>query len=364
MKNIFLLIVALSGLKVYSQDMVCYMDFRDRFFIFDEGQIFQESGLEVQKYGITNNAIVYFNNQKDLMVYRNGKTTKVTFNANDFITTDYLISYQGGTGLKVIDNGKIHELTMNLGFYKVTDSLALYEDQLKNNFNVYYKGQTQVLSTGIYDNPASDITAGENIFVFHNPQGRKYQVFWNNEIKDVLNTSEKMYFSCGRNIMSFNDPVTQTFVIYYKGEFLDAEELHVKKHKAGDDFIAYQDVQGNLKVFDPLNKFEIQNISSYEPDFFKVQDRMIVFTENKNIFKAYDGIKVRTLESNFVPPTYKMDNNLLVWVDQMGGLKALIDGEVVQVISEKIKDFEVHGNCIKIQLQNDNYTIYWKGKLY
>lgn len=298
------------------------------------------------------------------MVYRNNHTTKVTYNANKFHVTDYLIAYQGGTGLKVIDDGKIHELTLNLGYYTITDSLALYEDRLYNTFNLYYKGEIQEISRGVFNNPASEVTAGENIFVFRNPQSRGYEVFWNNRIDEVLTTNETMKFSCGRNVMAFNDPVTQTFVIYYKGEFFDAEEMHAKSYKAGDDMIAYQDVQGNLKVFDPLKKFDLQMVSSYQPDFYEVRDRMLVFTENKNIFKVYDGNKVMTLESNFIPPSYKMDDNLLVWVDQMGGLKALVDGEVVQVISEKIKDYDVHGNVIKIQLNNNNYSIFWRGKLY
>lgn len=364
MRILLLFILTHISLGAFAQNMICYQDIRDRFFIFDSGLIFEESAQSVQDYGITNNAIVYFNNQKDLMVYRNRQTTKVTFNANRFYTTDYLIGYQGGTGLKVIDNGKIHELTLNIGYYSITDSLALFEDRLYNTFNLYYRGKIQEMSRGVYDNPAAEVTAGENIFVFKNLQARKYQVFWNNKTQDVLNTNDRLKFACGRNIMAYNDPVSQTFVIYYKGEFFDAEELHASSYKAGDDLIAYQDVQGNLKVFDPMKKFDLQTVSSYQPDFYEVRDRIVVFTENKNIFKVYDGNKVHTLESNFVPPSYKMDNKMIVWVDQMGGLKGLIDGEVKQIISEKIKDYAIHGNVIKIQLNNGNYSVYWKGKIY
>lgn len=357
----FLVLLSFSG---FSQNMIAFQDYRDRFYIFDEGRIFLESSIKVHEYGYANNSIAYFNNQRDFMLYRNGETTKITFNANSFHTSDYLIAYQGGTGLKAIDDGKIIDLTLNLGYYQVTDSLAIYEDNLKNTFNVYYKGQIKEVARGVFNDPASRVEAGENIFAFHNSQGQKYQVFWNNQIQDVLTSNEKIKFHCGRNIMAFNDIITQSFVIFYKGEFFDAESLHAKKYLAGDDLVAYEDMQGNLKVFDPLNIFEIQTISSYSPDYFEVRDRIVVFTENNNLFKVYDGNEVRTLEANFMPPSYQMDDNMIVWMDQMGGLKALIDGEVVQVISEKIKDFEVHGKCIKIKLQNDTYNVYWKGKLY
>ncbi len=134
--------------------------------------------------------------------------------------SDYLMGYMIGPTLNMWDQGELSTLTYFARNFSVKDSLIVFEDTRFNTINAYWKDSSYMLTTLMRDleMPAA---IGENIVVFKD-NGNMFKTFWNGEVYeiDVWNNPQYVRFEVGTDIMCFNDPTTQTFVVFDKGVFL------------------------------------------------------------------------------------------------------------------------------------------------
>jgi hypothetical protein len=163
----------------------------------------------------------------------------------------------------------------------------------------------------------------------------------------------------GRDIVVFVEEPVNNFQAFYFGDLINLEDFEPVSFKTGDGFVAYVDANNYLKVF---YNFKNEIISFDVPVFYETTDELMVFGV-QNYFKVWYNEQVFTLES-YIPEDYKMNNNVLAYIDQLGNLK-FFNGEKVETISyEKVTGFEIHGSMVKYTFGVNSENLYFNGKTY
>src|SRR6056297_3238313 len=98
----FLLTLAFSD-NLKSQDLAAFTNFRDNFYVFDDGQFIKLEHLPVESYKVGKWAVAYQNNNGALMVYVHGQKHKLTEVVEDYELTESLLVYHYGSNLFVYD---------------------------------------------------------------------------------------------------------------------------------------------------------------------------------------------------------------------------------------------------------------------
>jgi hypothetical protein len=88
-----------------------------------------------------------------------------------------------------------------------------------------------------------------------------------------------------------------------------------------------------------------------------------VFTDRGNFFHAFYKGKEQVLEY-FIPPSYKGDNNMLVYPHLDGYLYAFENGEKKRIGERVAKYYEVHNNTVFYWQNPSEVHIYCDGKNY
>src|SRR5690606_8188981 len=112
-------------------------------------------------------------------------------------------------------------------------------------------------------------------------------------------------FAAGTDILCFNDPTMNTFVVFENGEFMDVEPQFAQSYKSGRDFIVYQDINGNLMHYAKGKKSLLSNF----PKTYDVVDDVVYFIENGFPHTFYNGEKTRIY--NNIPADYKLKNKVI-----------------------------------------------------
>lgn len=222
----------------------------------------------------------------------------------------------------------------------------------------YYEKEIYELDDALGTGTMNGVFMGENIVAFVDSHGY-LGVFYEGEIENLGYYDRIKSLKVGRDIIAFVEEPLNNFQVYYFGDVSDLESFEPKSYKVGDAFVAYVDANDYLKVF---YNYKHETISFDKPNFYEVADEVMVFGL-QNYFKVWYKGKVFTLDSH-IPQDYKMNNNIVVWIDPLGNLK-LFDGEKVETISyETIDEFEIHGSCVKYKFGVNSENIYSNGKTY
>lgn len=358
---VFLASMLFLSFSIAAQDFAAFQDYRQRFFVFNAGEITQVETLEVEAFFVTKFGVAYLNNQEDVMLYNDKGRTKVDYSAETIKAKDNLVAYSAGSVLKAIVGEDYTKLTLNKGNYWMGDDIILYENAFQGTLRVYEDGKESGLAGGIFDSKTSSITVGENIAVYRFSNSL-YKLYWNHKTYDVITYNGNITFSCGRDMVAFNDPITNTFVVFYQGQMYDVETQPAKSFKVGDNLLAYVDASGNFKVFDPSQNELPQTVANYGTTEYQVKDNTVAFFEN-GWLKYYSEGTLKQIV-NYRPEAWAIDEANLVYIDLNGMLKGVMDGKEVEITTEKIKGFNLYNDCVVVNWMNETSSVYWKGKMY
>lgn len=339
--------------------MGAYKDRNDYFVVFDAGQQIKLEYQLVSLFHVKNYTVPYIDPMGNFVIYWNKKKNRVSPSVDNIQATDNLVTFAAGPILKVWEGGTTTLLTMNAGRYLSSDSLVIYEDTRDNSVHVYYNKNTYEVDRGVFNQAVKQGEIGFNTLVYQN-RVKNWNLIHKGVQLELFTFDGEVKVACGQDVVAYNDPIQNTFMVYDNGEFIEVETLPAESMAAGRGFIIYEDANLNLKMY--RDGKVLEDLSSYSPDWYKVKDSMVVFAEN-NVFKIFDGKKVVTLE-NFIPDTYSFDNKSIAWRNNAGGVDAYIDGKKITLTNEWAKDFYVNGNTIVMELPNKKFRIYWKGKFY
>ncbi|TNE54527.1 MAG: hypothetical protein EP338_06840 [Bacteroidetes bacterium] len=356
MKNIFFLILISLSFQLFAQQAP-FIDFNRFFKTFYKGNFRQLEFQPIRSYEGSDQLTCYIDSRGDFKVYDGEEVIPLSNQIVKYQLGDYLLAWNIGPALFYLDKKEKKLLTTFGNRYEVRDSLLVYEDTRYNSVSVLYKNKTRELYQMVGD-LRMPISYGDNIFVLKD-NGDYYKFFWRDSIYDFDVYNRPIQFSCGRDILCFNDPINQSFTAFDHGELIDLEANFVKKYEAGRGFLAYQDQQGNLWHYQGGEK---QKLSSYTADNWEVRDDMIIWMENSFLYVLENGKKKQLL--NYVPKDYKIKNKVFVFRNLMGGVSVYFNGKTHELTKQLNASYEIFGNTVLVQLFNSSFLVFNEGKTY
>lgn len=343
---------------MFSQHISFVNDYLRNVEIFDNGNIKQIEHLPFKSYMVTNSSLAYEDNAGNFKIYHDNYLHNASTFISNYKATDNLIGFNMNTQLKVFDNGEMKNLCVNITDYFVGDDLVVWFDDFEKRLKVYFNKEVYDIDDALATGEMNEVKVGENTVAF--VDSKNYMnVFYDGVVDQICYADRIKSLELGRDIIAFVEEPLNNFQVYYFGEFIDVENFEPISYKAGDGFVAYVDANNYLKVF---CNYETKTISFDNPDFYKVEDKIMVFGE-KNYFKAYYNGQIFTLES-YIPSDYKMNNNIVCYLDQMGNLK-IFNGQKTETISyEDISNYEIHGSVVKYTFGVNSENLYYGEKTY
>lgn len=357
--RLFVLGICLFPLTIFSQSTIFgYTDFNLYFRSFVNGIYGQIEHQEVSDVGMGDEFIIYKNSQKDFKVFDGTSTKLITNQMVNYKHSDHLIAWKLANLLYYYEDGKPHNITNFGGEYAVSDSLVVFQDTRFYTLNVIYKGKVIQLMQQTSEMYMPDII-GENLLVFRD-NGNVYKVFWRGEIYElgVWNGNQAFQFFAGTDILAFNDPQTRTFAVFENGQFMDVEDMHARKVKAGRGFVVYEDNIGNLKKY---SKGTSEQLSSYYNEW-DAYDDVLVWNESNSLYTQYNGEKKQI--AGFAVTEWKLKNDVIALRNQMGGVSVFHNGKLTEITNITDTDFDLNGHGVMVHLMNKSVICYSNGNVF
>jgi hypothetical protein len=359
--KIFLLILFACSNPVYAQ-LAAYHDNQGRFYIFDNGKTIEAEYLPVKEFSVGGRCILYTDNRSRLKMYYKGIVTTLSVNAPDhFAALDYLAVYSTGGVVSIIDNGHNFTVSTNSLMYNAQDSLVTFYDASQELLAVYYKGRIQMLEDGLAGKIASQFKSGDNLVAYISSRTLDFKIFYLGQTRVIEPFLSGGSFQTGRDIVAYVNQADMKFRMFYKGDVYLAEEFPPESWQVGDGIAAYVDNTGSFKVF---CDGEVINIGSFKPDFYMVQNRMIIYGE-KGYFKAWYNYRSYTLET-FIPNTkdWIADWNTVVYIDLNRNVKIFNQGENKVLTYDLAEEIALYRDIVVVNKGMNNHNVYYKGKKY
>ena len=359
MRGVLFSVFITIGFALQAQNIDAFIDFRDRFFIFDTGQLSQQDFLKPVSFKASQNYLAFIKYNNDFMIYADGKVVKFKDAVSDYVPTDYLMAIENFKALSVYDNGKLTSLTPEASKYAIGDSVIAFFDNYQKIFKIYYQGEVLEIESGLLDKPMSDFKVGENIVAYVNNQDY-FKMFYQGETIQLYNTGgTSPLYNLGRNVLAYFDEPSSMFMAIVNNEEFEVEDFAPESFVCGDNMVVYVNPSGEFNVF---KDGETQEISSFAPTFYNVIDDMIVYGVQGYLY-VYQNGESTELE-NYIPQTLLIDKGIAVYIDQQGRLISFHDGEKEIVSSENISRFNLYGNVIAYQIGANQNFFRWQGKDY
>jgi len=350
----------LLGHGLSAQDVIAFLDYMGRLYVFDRGVFTQIDHLKPEWIKVGGNKVVYSDAQADLKVYQNGKVTKIDDAAGtDVVVTDHLVGFSVAGMFKVFDD-KPRLLSSVTGPHITEDSVAAFKDDRLQTVGAYYKGEIVVIEDQLAGNALLQWKAGDNLLAWVSAYDRKFKVFYQGQVIELCDLVTEMEFKCGLDMVAYRDMSDKSFKVFYKGTVYDLEGQMPQRYEVGKGVMAWLDLSGALKVFD--GKL-VHTAMGFEPQRWEVMDSLVVI-EDRNFLNVFIQGRVQAVE-RFVPEQWQASWSYLAYVDVDRSLKVWRNGvsEVV-VRGQPVQEFVLDRGLILARLNQNTAKVWWRGALY
>jgi len=341
---------------VFAQGVLPFVDFNNQFKTFYRSNFRVIDLQQIRNYKAGDDILVYTDIRGNLRLF-DGQDRKEVTNLNAvYEVSDNLFTYKIGNTLNMWDQ-KLRTLTYNTGLSQVTDSLVVFQDLRYNTLNTYYNDSIYQL----YQAPvelAMPLATGEDLLAYKD-NGDLIKVFYKGAVVELGVWNGAINISAGTSVLCLNDPTTRTFAVFENGQFTDVESIFVQAYKAGREFVAYLDQNGNLYRYSKGSK---EMLSNFSPTNWEVKDDIIYWEENNQTYLYQNGIIKRL--TNYKPKDYKLKNNTFVFRNNMGGVTVVDDGKLIEMTNAMQAEYAIYGNAVLVTLPNKSVLIYSDGKIY
>jgi hypothetical protein len=361
-KKAFILFAALLFLlwDLPAQHLAAYLDYMDRFYVFDRGETRQLESYKITSFQVGGNCVGFVNFHGDLKVYFNGSARLLErTRPSEYHVTDYLMGYSMHSVLKVFDNGEVRTLCSNTDGYIVEDSLITFYDEVQQQLKVYHNGQNRVIEDGLMEWPIRSYQSADNILAYITTFDNKFKIYYRGEVIVVDHNVQETIYKAGRDIVGFMNQVTNAFMVFYKGEFYELEAFEPASFHMGDEMMAYVTQEGDFKVFE---NGELITIHTFPPEKYTLTDSTLVF-EDQNFLKTWCNGRVHEVE-RYIPGLYKISERSVAYIDINNRIKAFIRCKPVHISYEMVNDLEMVRNLIIFNEGVHTVKIWYKGKVY
>jgi hypothetical protein len=358
MKFILISFLSCINFLYLGQSIVPTIDFNNFLVSFENGFFRQIEVQPVSNLKAGDEFVAYLDTRGNLRIYDGKERKDITLLNAEYEVSDHLMAYKIAGALRLWDAGKISNLTNFAMDFAVRDSIVVYQDRRYSSVNVYWNKQMIPIMTLLNEVKLPSFI-GENILVF-NDNSNTYHAFWRGKNYEIgTYNDEKMNFNIGTDVFCFNDPYSQTFVVFQDGIFTDVESMPAKNFKSGRGFVTYQDINGNLNYYANNDKFQLSNFS---PNFTDTKDDITIWGESNYLFAFVNGEKKQI--ANYIPKDYKLKNNICAFRNIMGGVSAVINGRVEEITNLQDAEYEIYGNQVLVKLFNKSNIVFSNGKKY
>jgi hypothetical protein len=360
-KILIILFLGMScSLSCFSQDLAAFSDNMDYFYVFDRGQITQLEYLKVQDFSVGGNCILYKDNRNRLKMYYKGEVSELTVNnISNFKALDYLAVYSYAGIIHIIENGRVKTVNTHSLNYIAEDSLVAFYDDTQSFLAAYYHGKIYRLEDGLVGEQPSSFRCGDNIIAYLSPRTGDLMVFYQGATFSLEPFVSEGTFKAGRDIVAYVNAADQKFKVFYRGETKVIEDFPPLSFQTGDGIVAYVDNTGRFKLF---CNGEVTDISSSEPGFYKVENRIVVF-EEQGYFKTWYKDQIYEIE-NYVPAKWEAGWNTIVYIDHNRNIRVFRDGESKVLTYDIVEDMELYRDLIVTNKGLNNHNVYYNGKKY
>ncbi len=357
MKQIIFLFTLLLASICYTQSVTPLLDFNGFFKNFQEGYFRQVEFQRIEEFKSGDSICAYVDFRGNLIAY-DGYSKKQLANLSvEYKVSDNLLTWKIGETLNMWDDGKIQTLSYNVRDYWVRDNIIVFEDMRFNSVGVYFEGKIYTLYTSMGELQAPS-SVGENIVAFQD-NGDYNKVFWNGQVYEIDVWQTPYDFQTGTDILAFNDPISGTFAVFENGDFLDVEEFHVNKYRAGRGFVVFENRNDDLVYYQNGETIQLTNFGASQ---WEVKDDVVYWVENGFTYVYADGKKTEI--ARFIPKEYSLKNGVVAFRNIMGGVSAYVDGKVYEITNQMNSEFEIYGSNVLVELFNNSFIVLYKGKNY
>jgi hypothetical protein len=345
-----------------AQSLAAYHDNQNRFYIFDQGKTIEAEYLPVKSFSIGGDRVLYVDNTNHLKMYYKGHITTVSVNPPDvYAALDFLSVYSIGGVVRILDKNSNFTISTNSVMYYAQDSLVTFYDASHSVLAVYYEGRIHMLEDGLVGYFPNRFSAGDNLVAYISSRTDDFKVFYQGETTVIEPFLSGGNFKTGKDIVAYVNNSDSKFRIFYKGYIILAEEFPPESYVAGDGIAAYVDHTGSFRVF---SEGEVVTISSVRPDFYRVQNKMVIYGE-RGYFKVWDNYETYTLET-FIPNETEIqaDWNTIVYIDLNRNVKVFSEGETKVLTYDLATSVALYRDAIVVNKGMNNHNVYWQGKKY
>ncbi|MBM3160462.1 MAG: hypothetical protein FJZ66_03920 [Bacteroidetes bacterium] len=356
-------------LNSLAQGIVPFMDFNNFLSSYENGFFRQIEIQPISNLKTGDELAAYLDLRGNLRLYDGKERRDITLLNATYEVSDHILAYMIAGGLKAWVDGKNFNLTSFASEYAVKDSLVVFLDGRTRSTNVFWNKQSIMLAN-IFDKLEMPEFIGDNLVIYKDAS-QTYNVFWkgrnyeiglfNQEFKGFPGTDGRgqITFSVGCDVFCFNDPFTQSFVVFEDGEMKDIESLPVQKFMAARGFVAYEDINGNLWHYRKGVKTPLSNFGATK---WMAKDDLVTWVENSYFFAYSDGVKTEV--ANYSPQDFQLKNNILAFRNILGGVDAFVDGKVVNITNQLDSEYMIFGNKVLTLLPNKSAIVYENGTKY
>lgn len=358
MKRIIIAVLVVgSFLPTYSQTLSAYTDYRQYFYVFDDGHSQMLEYLPVQSYRVGGACLAYMDNRGVFKIFfKNNKITLEKYRVTNYFSTNNLLVYTLESQLIVFDRGKRLTLVYNPGLYAFGDSIVAFYDEASSYLKVYYDGEIREVEAGLSGRPMKSMVVGDNLFAYVD-QADYFKICYRGKL--IEESYRPNNYKVGGNTVAYITEAELEFKIFYKGATHDVENFEPQSYRAGEDMVAYVDETGSFKVF---YKGEIIELSTFEPEFYYIKANMLVYSES-DFLKVFTDGKSHTLV-NYIPEKYYVHRNVVAFIDEQDQLVGFYKGVLETISYEKLNNIEIFGNAVSFEIGIHTNKTYYKGVVY
>jgi len=353
----FLLTIAFLD-DTKSQELAAFSNFRDNFYVFDDGRFIKLEHLPVESYKVNKWAVAYQNSNGALIVYVHGQKHKLTEVVEDYKLTESLLVYHYGSNLFVYDGIRKKKLSMDCPYFKANGDAVAFYDRINKEFRFYYKGVVSDVESALSNEPVRNYKVGDNILAYLGPNGY-LNYFYKGKGGEIMLAEGRPNYRVDKNIIAYYDPNTSDFKVFLNGVNHQIDFYRPSSFKVADNRVAYVKDNGRFCVF---QDGEESTISYITPEFYHVEDSLIIYEEN-GYLKSYYNHQPYTLE-NYIPPTMKYEFNTLAYLNKQRYLEVFSRGKKQSLTYETINDFDVFWGVVWYNLGVNTNNIFYNGKKY
>lgn len=354
----FSAILLLLSSPLISQDLAAFSNFRDNFYVFDDGQFIKLEHLPVQNYKVDKWAVAYQRSNGALIVYTNGQTHKMSEVVEAYQLTESLLIYQYGGNLFVYDGVEKEKLSMDARYYKADGDVVAFYDRIDKEFKMYYDGVVYDVESALSNDPVSNYQVGDNILAYLDHNGY-LNSFYKGSKSEIMLVQGRPNYRVDKDIIAYYDRNVSAFKVILNDMSHQIDFFPPASFKAADERVAYVKNDGTFCVFQNGRE---STISTITPEFYHVEDSLILYEEN-GYLKGFYNNRTYTLE-NYIPSTMKYDYNTVVYLDSQKDLVVFSKGKKEVLSYESVNAFDVHWGVVWFNRGVNTNKVFYKGKIY